>query len=251
MSRLGVVPLFSLIVCGCTGDTESRVGLRAIGPSHKDFGRVKLREGELTHVFKIQNVSGRRLRIANVRQNCSCLGVEVAAQELEPGATTRVKMKLDDKFIMARKVAVAVLEADDVSMDPLYLKVSASTDRECRAIVHPAQWALPAAQAEQRVVQKVFRVRQVMTEGIGQIAETRVRSLDRQLSIERVGEWTSIGKVIDGHAREAEVSLTFHRDRAPLRGSKEFELEFDLTFDPPVRGRSATKTYATILVKQL
>jgi hypothetical protein len=78
-----------------------------------------------------------------------------------------------------------------------------------------------------------------------------VRSLDRQLSIERVGEWASIGKVINGHAREAEVALTYHRDGESIPGSKEFELEFEFEFHSPVGGPSQLKTSATILVKQL
>lgn len=252
MTRLGapLVFLFSILP-GCTDETETRPGLRVIGSSHKDFGRVKAGEVELAHVFEVQNVSDRRLRIANVRQNCSCLDLEIAARDVEPGATTRVAMRLDDKLVAGRKVAMAVLELDDVAVEPLYLKLSASVTRDCLVMIHPAQWTLPAAADNERSVEKVFRVRQVMTEGIDQIAETRVRSLDRQLSITRVGEWASIGKVINGRAREAEVALTYHRNGETIQGSKQFELEFELEFHSPVGGSSQFKTSATILVKQL
>lgn len=253
MSRLGVLAVFvtSIIGPGCSRDTERRGGLRVIGSAHKDFGRVKGGEKKLTHVFEVQNASNRRLSIANVRQTCTCLDLTVATRDLEPGGITEVTMRLDDTALVGEKAALAILEVDDSAVDPLYLKLTATIERDCVVLVQPAQWTLPAAVESEPTVEKVFRVRQVIPEGIEKIAETHVRSLDRQLTVGRVSEWTSVGRVINGYAREAEVALTYHRDGESTLGSKAFELEFELRFRTPVRERSEMKTSARIVVKRL
>jgi hypothetical protein len=75
----------------------------------RDFGTVP--QGPLlTHPFRLTNMTGQPVHVANVRVSCGCVTASVLKDTLAPGETTVVLAQMDTRrFVNSRSVVIFVL----------------------------------------------------------------------------------------------------------------------------------------------
>jgi hypothetical protein len=77
-----------------------------------DFGSVG--EGEsVTHEFRIQNVGGMPLEIADIVSGCACSHVDITNKKIEPGDWATITMRYTGRPVSTHEVAEAVVVTND------------------------------------------------------------------------------------------------------------------------------------------
>ncbi len=94
--------------------------LAAAGPQPKihvdkhehQFGKI-WSDNDVEHEFEVKNVGDAPLRIKRVRTSCGCLPVKAKPQTLAPGASTKIKVKLNTRNLHGKVRKSVHIESDD------------------------------------------------------------------------------------------------------------------------------------------
>jgi hypothetical protein len=96
----------------CSGPAWSQAWVESVFPERAaDFGTVA-RGSEVRRTFRVTNLTGREVRIADVRTKCGCTGVRVGARSVPPGTQTTVEATVDTANLQGYKTTGLTLVLD-------------------------------------------------------------------------------------------------------------------------------------------
>lgn len=125
-------PLLKLTLTGSvnkSNDPNAKVPVIYFSETKHDFGKVK--EGDVVeYTFQFGNNGKAPLKIKDVKTSCGCTAALVSNEQLEPGDSSTLKVKLDTKNRKGKMSRTITIQSNDPRDPTKVLTVYADVEKE-------------------------------------------------------------------------------------------------------------------------
>lgn len=238
--------LVAALLAGC-GEVAPGEGLRVVGGSTVDLGRVRRSSSNLHHRFEVENARATAVSIRDIRSTCSCISVSAETRSLAPGQRTGVRLELDTKLVVGRRKATAMLVLD--RGDPVLLSLEAFVESSYNVAVSPGVWTLPADLRPGATVQRTLRITEFLPSEVDESESTLIEPEDESLRITELRPWKCQGFNAQGYVREREVVVTYAAPTEVTPRNWPISFKFSRKGESP--DGSGELAFAQVLMNQL